>query len=31
MAKIKISCKYCHKPFIVDWDVIVKMETVFIF
>ena len=26
MAKIKISCKHCHKLF-VDWDVIVKQRT----
>ena len=29
MAKIKISCKHCHKLFIVDWDVIVKQRTEF--
>jgi len=27
MAKIILSCKHCHKPFIVDWDVIVERRT----
>lgn len=29
MAKIKISCKHCDRPFIVDWEQIVMSRTAY--